>query len=189
MPVWFDVAQYAAVEAAAERLIPHVEGRGPGARRAGVVDYIDSTLGAFCFEPPRIWAGGPYSGRFGGDASFNDWEPLSRLAELAWRIRIEGSQGRPEREVNGPVRGWQDEYRDGIVALGADFASIDDDEQDVRLAAAPEAFRTLLHQHACEGMYGAPEYGGNRDGIAWLAVDYLGDVQPRGFTDDEVSAP
>ncbi len=189
MPVWFDDAEYAVVEAAVERLIPHVEGRGPGARQAGVVDYIDSTLGAFSFTPPRIWAGGPFSGRFGGDASFGDWEPLSRLAELAWRIRIEGSQGRPEREFNGPVRGWQDEYRDGIDALGADFAQVDADEQDVRLAAAPEGFRALVHQHACEGMYGAPEYGGNRARSVWLAIDYLGDVQPRGFTDHEVSEP
>jgi hypothetical protein len=38
-------------------------------------------------------------------------------------------------------------------------------------------------------MYGAPEYGGNRGTAAWQAIDFLGDVQPRGFTDAEVSEP
>jgi Gluconate 2-dehydrogenase subunit 3 len=187
MPVWFSEAEHAVVAAAVERLIPQVDGRGPGARAAGVADYIDGALGAFLVAPPKVWAGGPFSGRFGGEASFDDWEPLSRLHELAWRIRVEGSRGRPEREFNGPVRGWQEEYRDGLAALGIDFADIDPDEQDARLAAAPEPFRALLHQHACEGMYGAPEYGGNRGGAAWAAIEYLGDVQPRGYSDDEVT--
>ena len=47
----------------------------------------------------------------------------------------------------------------------------------------------MLYEHCCEGMYGAPEYGGNRDTVAWEAIDFLGDVQPRGFTDAEVSGP
>ena len=68
MPVWFSDAEHAVIEAACERLIPAVEGVGPGARRAGVADYIDRTLGAFTFDPPRIWAGGPFSGRHGGTA-------------------------------------------------------------------------------------------------------------------------
>ena len=38
-------------------------------------------------------------------------------------------------------------------------------------------------------MYGAPEYGGNRDGVVWRSIGYEGDVQPRGFTDQEVSDP
>jgi hypothetical protein len=47
--------------------------------------------------------------------------PLSRLETLAWRTRIEGSRGIAEREWNGPVRGWQEIYREGIAALGDDL--------------------------------------------------------------------
>jgi hypothetical protein len=154
-----------------------------------VADFIDRTLGAFTFDPPRIWAGGPFSGRHGGAASFADFEPLPAYAELGWRIRIEGSQGRPEREFNGPVVGWQERYRDGLAALGADFVDCDAAEQDRRLDAAPAGFRDLLYQHACEGMYAAPEYGGNRDLVSWQAIGFAGDVQPRGWTDAEVSEP
>jgi len=86
------------------------------------------------------------------------------------------------------VVGWQQIYRAGLRELGADFGDVSGDEQDARLTAADD-FRTLLYEHCCEGMYGAPEYGGNRDTVAWQAIDFLGDVQPRGFTDAEVSEP
>jgi Gluconate 2-dehydrogenase subunit 3 len=182
---FFTPAQHAVVETACERLIPAAEGH-PGARALGVADYIDGLLGAFAVDPPRIFAGGPYSGRAGGEASFADFLPLSRLEELAWRTRIEGSRGVPEREFNGPVAGWQQEYLDGLAALGDDFCAVDGAAQDARLDAVPE-FRSLLYRHACEGAYSAPEYGGNRDRQGWIAIAYPGDVQPRGYTDEEVT--
>jgi hypothetical protein len=185
VPVFFDPESYATVEAACERLIPAAEGH-PGATALGVADYIDGLLGAFAVDPPRIWAGGPFSGRHGGGASFAQFLRLSRLEELAWRTRIEGSQGIAERELNGPVTGWQQEYRDGIAALGPNFATLTADDQDARLDAAPE-FKQLLYGHACEGAYGAPEYGGNRDLAGWEAIGFPGDVQPRGYTDEEVT--
>jgi hypothetical protein len=185
MPVHFDPGSYAVVVAACERLIPAHEGH-PGATGLGVADYVDGLLGAFASDPPRIYAGGPFSGRFGGTASFADFLPLSRLEELAWRTRIEGSRGIAEREFNGPVVGWQERYRDGIAALGADFAALSPEEQDARLDAVAD-FKQLLYEHACEGAYGAPEYGGNRDLGGWRAIGFEGDVQPRGYTDDEVS--
>lgn len=169
------------VAAACDRLVP-------GAAAAGVADYVDGLLGAFSFDPPRIWAGGPFSGRHGGEDGFSRFLPLGRLEELAWRTRIEGSRGIPEREFNGPVRGFQEEYREGLAALGADFASLPGEEQDARLDAVPE-LRALLHRHACEGTYGDPVYGGNRDGAGWAAIGFAGDVQPRGWSDAEVRGP
>jgi hypothetical protein len=158
----------------ADRLLPpHDE--FPGAGAAGAADYVDRILGAFTTDPPSIWAGGPYSGRHGGDAGFAHFMPLSRLEELAWRTRIEGSRGIPEREWNGPVRGWQEIYREGIAAL----------DDDLDLDRQPELAQ-LLFEHACEATYGAPEYGGNRDGAGWAAIQFPGDVQPRGYTDAEV---
>jgi hypothetical protein len=187
MPVWLSEQEYATLRAACGQMMPAGTG-GPGADEAGVADYIDTLLGAFTFDPPRIWAGGPTSGRHGGEAGFADFVPLSPLDELAWRMRIEGSQGVPEREFNGPVIGLQQRYRDGLDALGADFVDVDGKEQRHRLRADDE-FRELLWEHCCEGMYGAPEYGGNRDGIGWAYIGIEGDVQPRGYSDAEVSEP
>jgi hypothetical protein len=183
--LFFSSDEYAIVEAAADRLIPPLEGH-PGGAALGVADYIDGLLGAFEVTPPRIFAGGPFSGRFGGDASFDAFIPLSAHQELAWRTRIEGSRGIAEREFNGPVRGWQEIYREGLAALGTDFCDIGGDEQDARLAEQRE-LRALMYQQMCEGAYGAPEYGGNRDLLGWRAIEFPGDVQPRGYTDEEVS--
>lgn len=187
MPIWLTEQEYATLRAACAQMIPSGEDH-PGAEDAGVVDYIDGFLGAFSFDPPRIWAGGPTSGRKGGEAGFRRFLPLSRLDELAWRMRIEGSQGIPEREFNGPVIGLQQRYREGLAALGEDFPQADGKEQRRRLRA-DESFCDLLWEHCCQGMYGAPEYGGNRDCVGWAYIDYEGDVQPRGYSDAEVSQP
>ncbi|HXQ90513.1 MAG TPA: gluconate 2-dehydrogenase subunit 3 family protein [Acidimicrobiales bacterium] len=186
MPRWLTDVEFAVLGAACDRLIP--EDDTPGASSAGVPDYIDGLLGAFLSDPPRIWAGGPTSGRHGGEAAFGRFHRLSRLDELAWRTRIEGSRGMAEREFNGPVRGLQERYRTGLAELGEDFCDLSPDEQDERLRRA-RAFTALLYEHCCEGMYGAPEYGGNRDTVGWQAIGYPGDVQPRGFSDAEVSGP
>ncbi len=185
MPRFLSEHEYACVAAIADLVIAPL-GDHPGGRALGVADYVDNLLGAFTVDPPLIFAGGPFSGRAGGEASFGEFLPLSRHEELAWRTRIEGSQGRPEREFNGPVRGYQETYRDGIAALGPDFLDCDTDEQLGRLKEQRE-FRTLFYVHACEGAYGAPEYGGNRDLAGWHAIEFPGDVQPRGYTDDEVA--
>jgi hypothetical protein len=185
VPRFLTEHEHATVAAAADALIPPLDDH-PGGAALGVADYVDHLLGAFTFDPPRIFAGGPFSGRGGGDASFADFLELSRAEALAWRTRIEGSQGLPEREFNGPVVGWQEVYRRGLAALGDDFCAVDAREQRRRLRAQPELLE-VLYPHACEGAYGAPEYGGNRETAAWQALGFPGDVQPRGYTDAEVS--
>jgi hypothetical protein len=179
VPAFFSDDELAVVAALVDRLVP-------GAAAAGVADYVDTLLGAFTFDPPRIWAGGPFSGRWGGEAGFERWIPLTRVDELAWRTRIEGSQDIAEREFNGPVIGLQEQYRTALAALGQDFAAVDGEEQDRRLAAVA-GFKRLAYVHACEGMYGDPVYGGNRDRAGWDAIGWVGDIQPRGYTDAEVT--
>lgn len=177
--LWLSDEQHAAVAAACDRLVP---GSGP----AGAADYVDGLLGAFVVDPPRIWAGGPFSGRHGGEDGFSRFLPLGPMEELAWRTRIEGSKGLPEREWNGPVVGLQERYVEGLAALGPDFATLAPDEQDARLDVVAE-FAALLYEHACEGTYGDPVYGGNREGAGWRSIGFPGDVQPRGWTAVEVS--
>jgi gluconate 2-dehydrogenase gamma chain len=164
VPVFFTEQEYAVVVAACERVIPADE--QPGATDAAVAEYIDTLLGAFSFDPPRIWAVHPRRDEF---------HPLTAMDELAWRTRIEGSLGISQRELNGPTIGWQQSYRDGLAGLGDDFVSVDAVEQKRRLRENRE-FLALLHQHACEGMYGAPAYGGNRGLVGWSNCSFEGDV-------------
>ena len=179
-PVWLTPTEHRTLGAALELLVV-------GSGDAGGADYVDQLLGAFAFDPPRIWAGGPFSGRHGGDARFEHWLELGTAEELAWRTRIEGSRGIAEREFNGAVRGWQEIYRDGLAALAEDFCEVDYEEQRARLEASPAELRGILFEHACESLYGDPVYGGNRDRVGWRSIDFTGDTQPVGWSDHEVT--
>jgi Gluconate 2-dehydrogenase subunit 3 len=179
--VFFDTHEGAVIVEATARLIPGpdddpLEAGHPGAREANVVRYIDTLLGAFAFSTPRIFAGGPYSDRKGGDENYMaDFIPLSAVQEQQWRARIAELQKR---------------YRDGINALdgaaGGDFTKATPDQQDQALNGVP-GFRDLLFQHAIEGFLSAPEYGGNANAVGWQEIRFPGDSQPRGYTPDEVS--
>lgn len=186
-PVWLTTEEHARLEALLDHLVP-ADPPTPGAGEAGGARYVDRLLGAFSVDPPRIWAGGPFSGRHGGEASFDRWLELGPVEILAWRIRIEGSRGVLEREFNGPVTGWQEIYRSGLAALGDDFVDLDAPARSARLHHQP-ALARLAFTHACESLYGDPIYGGNRGGAAWAAIGFAGDVQPLGWSDREVAEP
>ena len=178
MPIWLTDDEHRLLSGVLDEVLPG-DDLIPGAGEAGGADYVDQLLGAFSFDPPRIWAGGPFSGRRGGEAGFERWLELGAAEELAWRTRLEGSAGLPEREFNGPVVGWQSLYREGLARIAAGES----------LAEASPEWRDLLFRHACESLYGDPVYGGNRDARGWAAIGFDGDVPPRGWTDDEVTNP
>jgi hypothetical protein len=167
---------YATLEAFVDRLIPpdtNPDGSpSPGARIAGVADYIDFLLGAFTGERPFIFAGGPFSDR----NPFNDEGLTNGMADplmltdnqrLAWRIRILGTAEAAERETdqakiaivrannkiagqgddNGDLPGFQQIYASGITVLrGLNFASLSMAQQDAILSESsiPPALATLL---------------------------------------------
>jgi hypothetical protein len=172
----------------------------PGAAEAGVADYIDLLLGAFGLEQPHIFAGGPFSHRDGGGPGWQ-WLPLDALEERVWRTRIEGSRGLPEREWKGPVRGWQETYATGLDALDASarrflrapFAELGTTGRSAILGWLPggpdDAFLELAFRQTLEGMYGAPEYGGNRGRVGWAYTRWPGDHQPHAYSLAEIAEP
>jgi len=185
---------YETVRALTGVIIPEDPGE-PGAVTARVADYIDFLLGAFRVDPPRIYSVGPYSGRHGGENGFAQYLPLSRVKEIAWRSHIEGSQGIPEREFNGPVVGLQEIYTRGLEELdrrardghGADFKDLYGEAQLALFrTCADTAFRDAVLANTVEGMYAAPEYGGNAGRTGWRNIRYEGDRQPIGYTRRQV---
>lgn len=198
-------AQRTTLEALAEALIP--EDETVGALGAGAVEYIDRWLAAFDHPVPQLFRGGPYSGRIPypdpetGDAS-NDYPPddfrdvlePTRLQEAAFRIEFFGSDAVPNGNINDGIvpstPGWHALYRDGLAQLDelarqAGLASYSDGTPEQRLDffdQTPKFFRDAVLDHLCEGMFCAPEYGGNHDQVAWRDYHYDGDSQPLGHT-------
>jgi hypothetical protein len=193
---WLTAERYAMLLAVFDALIPG-DFASPGATETRAAWYLDQLLGAFLVEPPRIYAGGPFSGRHGGLDGFSQWQPLTRVENLRWRTYLEGSQGLPEREWNGPVPGLQAQYNAGLDAIDAaakaaftkGLAELDVESVAGLLDSADQAFVSQLYTHVVEGMYGDPVYGGNHQQKGWKLIDYEGDRQPIGYTARQMSHP
>jgi gluconate 2-dehydrogenase gamma chain len=178
---FFTSHQAAVVQAATARIAPGphddpAEAGHPGAREADVTGYIDTMLGALGDNPPMIFAGGPWSNRHTSGPDLMDrFVPLDPVARIAWGKRLAG---------------WRQQYAEGIAALdkqaGGDFAKAAPGTQD-KILARSTAFTALLFEHTIEGLYAAPEYGGNRGLAGWQDIGFPGDSQPRGYTADEVA--
>lgn len=198
----FSPHQRATFDAIAARIVP--ADVDAGAVEAGVGDYVERLLTAFDHDPPWVFAGGPFSGRtpfadkFTGTAStrfpedrFAQPLPLPRTAEIAWRTRIFGTARVSGGPDGAPVtQGLRDVYIVGLAGIdararelfGRAFVDLAVEQQDRVLAEADEAFVRQVVEHTVEGMYAAPEYGGNRDLVAWHAISYEGDSQPLGYS-------
>jgi len=124
-----------------------------------------------------IFAGGPWSNRHtSGPDLMARFAALDPVAKIAWKKRLTT---------------WQAQYARGIEALdklaGGDFTKATKQKQDKILATqSVSTFTSLLFEHTIEGLYGAPEYGGNRGQSGWQEIGFPGDIQPRGYTADEV---
>src|SRR3954471_10206764 len=191
----------------------------PGAREANVIAYIDLFLGAFnageriwgdgpfSGRAPAPWPfGTPVPAGYPNTDDFARTSPLSKVEELSWRTLLEGTKGLPERKwadiaAGGHYIGLQEQYVQGVKDLddaasqmfppAKDFVSLSGPQQDI-VIARPDitvGFPSLVFQHAAEGMYGAPEYGGNRNQVGWKYIKFPGDTQPRGWTAEEMLAP
>jgi hypothetical protein len=180
---FFDQHQAAVIVEATARLVPgpkdDPEEQGhPGAREAGVVYYLDTLLSSIDKAPERVYSGGPYSDRAGGERNhLTTFLPLTHVQRIAWTKR---------------VKDWRDQYRNGIKLLdrlaGGDFAAATPAKRDAVLAHKDTVgFVDLLFGHTVEGMYGIPEYGGNAGLVGWKDISYPGDVQPRGYSPAQVS--
>jgi hypothetical protein len=190
---FFTSHQAAVVTDATARIAPGpsddpAEAGHPGAREAAVTDYIDIMLGSLAElqaggtgqaggASVQIFAGGPWSNRHtSGPDLMASFVPLDPVAQIAWRQRLAD---------------WRQQYVSGIATLDklarGDFTKASPAHQDKILTSSQAStFLTLLYEHTIEGMYAAPEYGGNHDLAGWKDISYPGDIQPRGYTSEEV---
>ena len=160
--MYFTRAEWEFITAAVGRLIPQ-EGEGPGAVAAGVPEFIDRQLELPYGYGAYFYMQGPF---------IADAEPT-----LGYQLRF------TPREI----------YRFGIAdgdALareqhGNDFSLLTSAQQDellgrmehgeLQFAHVPAAvFFAQLLQNTREGYFADPQYGGNRDMMAWRWIGFPG---------------
>lgn len=161
-PTYLTSPEWAFVTAAVARLIPE-EGEGPGGIAAGVPEFIDRQL-----ELPYGYGAFSYmKGPFVADS-----EPT-----LGYQLRY------TPRDI----------YRHGIAEADAaarhefqkDFAALDADQQDKFLARLERSelkfmevpatvFFAQLLRNTREGYFADPQYGGNRNMMAWRWIGFPG---------------
>ena len=184
---------------------PGADVNGDGAIDASDLQSAELAL----FEARAVFAGGPFSGRepFGDfstgqvtatfpSPSFDTILPLSRIQQLAWKVRLDGASAVAEVANNPlaaslPYVNLRSQYRTGLAQLDSTsqskfskpFVQLTGPQQDQVLSAAPNlTFASLLSMHTIEGFLSDPVYGGNRDRVGWQVVGYDGDSQPLGYT-------
>lgn len=137
---FFTKAERRTLDALVDTILP--PDADPGASELGVVRYVERYLTALDFRTPRIYAGGPYSGRQpfidydDGSPSrkrprndFKRFVAPNRLQHLYWRWELYGTSGLDPAEqalvapldaqLGGPLRGLRDLYREGLGQLDA----------------------------------------------------------------------
>jgi gluconate 2-dehydrogenase gamma chain len=151
------------VAAMVERLIPS-DARGPGAREAGVIDFIDNQLAGSYGRGDWLYMQGPFG-------------PSTPQQGYQFEEPPAGFYRRGTAALDAACR----ERHGGRV-----FADLDAATQDSVLAAMEKgefelpdgvpvkAFFELVHENAIEGFFCDPLYGGNRDMVGWRLVGFPG---------------
>lgn len=144
------------------RLIP-ADDLGPGAREAGVVDFIDNQLAGSFGRGERWYMKGPFSVGLETQGYQSEHPPAglyrAALAALDAHCR-EHFEGRVFAELD-------EEDQDAILR------KIEAGELDFKDVSAT-AFFGMLHDNTVEGFFCDPIYGGNRDMIGWRLVGFPG---------------
>ncbi len=175
----------------------------PGAADLGVVAFIERTLTAFDAQGiPKIYAGGPYSGRLpfsdgkgnpGTNFPSNDFQnflPLDRVHTTSWRLRLFGSEGMdggaPNEALSGAVVGLRKQLKDGLAAAmkqaRAPLETLDQAALKDEFDALDKTFRDLIIELVPQAIFSAPEYGGNTNLGGWKIVHFEGDSMPLGYS-------
>ena len=159
---FFTAAETAFIEAAVERIIPTDE-LGPGAKEAGVPEFIDRQLAGPYGRAEAWYMQGPW--RQGEKEQGYQFKLTP--AELYRAAITDIDAHARKRYGNRPFAELDDATRD-VILHGLEKGEIELPH------ASADAFFTLLVQNTVEGFLADPMYGGNRDFVGWKLIGFPG---------------
>jgi gluconate 2-dehydrogenase gamma chain len=158
--LFFNASEAAFVEAACERLIPADE-HGPGARGAGVPNYLDKQLGGAWGAGERLYRSGPWMAGTASQGYQLPFTPGELFHQALRAINHDlDSRGTPFSKMTAQA---QDAYLESLEAGSADLNGV-----------PSGVFFGMLLQMTIEGFFSDPVYGGNRDMVAWRMIGFPG---------------
>ena len=161
-PAYLSSTERAFIDAAIARLIPN-DNLGPGAKEAGVGDFIDRQLGGPYGRAQTWYMQGPW--REGTEQQ--GYQLKLTPAEL-YRAAIADVDEYCKRQFGGKTFAELDGATQEKVLHGME-------KGDVELARVPaKQFFDLLWQNTREGFLADPMYGGNRDFAGWKLIGFPG---------------
>lgn len=190
------------MESLTARIYPGDES-DPGAREAGVTNYVDKKLTFHDGAVTYTYTQPPHAKTYEGDQPPDQKE--DEQGEIVW-VKKSEIERYGYQSLLKPV----DRYRAGLAAVdrfanekfGKDYVDLSDDQQDEILdtmekGKAPDYFKDptgkqffdMLQQDTIEGMFSDPAYGGNKDMIGWKQIGYPGAQRAYTPTDMDTEGP
>jgi hypothetical protein len=201
---FFNIHEAATVDALVSRIIPG-SADDPGAHEAGVVFYIDQSLGGTNLGYTlKTYTQGPFL-LVSEDAEMPVRVEAASTRDIYDYVTVAPDQA--SRYGYQSVLTPQESYRRGLEYVDAyaqsqyqkNFIDLTTEEQDQILTDMDEdkatgfegpsapAFFTQLRNHTIEGMFSDPMYGGNRDLAGWKLIGYPG--AQRFYSPDNILDP
>jgi gluconate 2-dehydrogenase gamma chain len=161
------------VTAMAETIWP-TDDLGPGAKVAGVGNYIDGQLAGSWGQGHRFYLNGPF---FQPADSGHGWQIPMTPAEV-YRAFLPGFDVYCKTTYGNPYP---------VLAAAQQTSALTDLQTGKApiqiggsLAFTSADFFSMFRQNVLEGMLADPAYGGNRDMVGWKWIGFPGDPMRRG---------
>lgn len=198
---FFNLHEAATVDAIVSRILPGTAD-DPGAHEAGVVNYIDQSLGGTNLGYTlKTYTQGPFL------VIEEEPAPVEAVSRRDTYDFVLVSADQSSRFGYQSVLTPREVYRRGLEFLDAyaqdqfeqNFVDLAAEQQDQILTDLDEntatgfngpsgkAFFAQLRNNTIEGMFSDPMYGGNRDMIGWKLIGYPG--AQRNYTPDNILDP
>lgn len=150
------------VDALVARLIPTDE-LGPGAREAGVVDFIDNQLAGSYGRGERWYMRGPFAEGLETQGYQSEHPPAGLYRAAIAALNVHCRQTYDDRPFAELSEDQQDAILEQMETGELEFAEV-----------SATAFFGLLHDSTIEGFFCDPVYGGNRNMVGWKLVGFPG---------------
>jgi gluconate 2-dehydrogenase gamma chain len=158
--IFFSAAEALFIEAACERLIPADE-TGPGARAAGVPNYLDWQLGGAWGTGERLYRSGPWQPGTPSQGRQPPFMPAEFFHTCLRAIERDlEAQGTAFHDLSGEA---QDAYLKCLESGAHDLDGV-----------SSAVFFDMLLKMSVEGFFIDPVYGGRRDMVGWRVTGFPG---------------